>query len=221
MSDNFEGTSLFRRFRATPSARDPNADKLEVQETFEEVLSQLGTRAPAPEPNESEGAYLARLGDICAVFGPEERKRVDRSSLPSAALAEFVRQDLEIARQEVERPNYTLKEGVLTERRKSDESGREFIEFYSKSGPSIWMKDFEPPTVAYVSCGSQGFATPDTPRSDRYSFHKGQTVPELVAIQQRADYEDSAEYKIAEAYRAVGLEPPENAMQQFRAKMSY
>ncbi len=220
MPDDLEDTMLFRRFKAVPSVPDPLVDKIQTQAVFDEVLSQHGMRAPAPEPNEGDGHYLARLGECCAVFGPEERKRIDRTQLPAAALAAFVQEDLAIARQEAERPFHTLREGVLTERRRPDQSGREIIEFYSKSGPSVWMDTFKDPVISYVACGSKGFATPDNPPSNRYSFNRSQTNPELVALQERAAYMDSAEYKVAQAYRAVGLEPPENVLQQFKARVT-
>ena len=217
MTDDLTETSLFKRFKATPSVPDPMADKVQVQIAFDEVLSQLGTRAPPPEPRESEAAYLARLGEHCAVFGPEDRKRIDRSKLPSAALAEFVREDLEIARKEALIPNYTLKEGVLTERRRADQSGREFIEFYSKSGPSVWMDQFADPVLKFVTGGSNGIAN-DTDRRplNEYSFLKRHTNPDLVALQKRADYADSAEFRVIEAYRKAGKEPPADVLRQIR-----
>ena len=209
MPESFEDTSLFKKFRAQPSVPDPLADKIQAQAAFDEVLTPLGVRAPPPEPKETEAQYLARLGEHAAAFGPEERKSVNRYALPAAALAEFVKGDLEIAKAEVERPNHTLKEGVLTERHREDASGRPSIEFYSKSGPSVWMNQFMGDEVKYVSGGSSGILNPDKPRPPTHSFMKHQTMPELVALQRRAAYQDSAEYKIAEAYKAVGLPPPD------------
>ena len=204
-----EDTMLFRRFKATPSPPDPLADKVQAQAAFDEVLSELGVRAPAPEPRESEAQYLARLGETAAAFGPEERKSVNRYNLPAAALAEFVRADLEIARQEAHTPNYTLKPGVLTEKKRPDASGREISEFYSKSGPSVWMSQFTDPVERYVSGGSNGFLDPDKPRPSHHNFLKSQSTPELVQMQRMATYRDSAEYKIIEAYRKSGLPPPD------------
>jgi hypothetical protein len=209
MPDSFENTSLFKRFKAQPSVPDPLADKIQAQQVFDEVLSELGTRAPPPEPRESEAQYLARLGEHAAAFGPEERKSVNRYALPAAALAEFVRQDLEIAKAEVERPHYTLKEGVLTERHREDAAGRPITEFYSKSGPSVWMKQFMDPDERYVSGGSNGILDRDKPRPPVHNFMKSQSLPELIEIQRRAAYQDSAEYKIMEAYKAAGLPPPD------------
>jgi hypothetical protein len=188
---------------------DPLEDKIAAQAAFDETLSQLGVRAPPPEPKESEAQYLARLGEHAAAFGPEERKSVNRYALPSAALAEFVRQDLEIAKAEVERPHYTLKEGVLTERHVPDASGREITKFYSKSGPSVWMDTFKDPVMRYVSGGSNGILDPDKSRPPVHNFIKTRTTPELVEMRRLEAYHDSAEYKIAEAYKAVGLPPPD------------
>jgi hypothetical protein len=42
MTDDLTETSLFKRFKATPSVPDPMADKVQVQIAFDEVLSQLG-----------------------------------------------------------------------------------------------------------------------------------------------------------------------------------
>jgi hypothetical protein len=209
MPEPFEDTELFKKFKAAPSVPDPLADKVQAQAAFDEVLTPLGVRAPPPEAKESEAQYLARLGEHAAAFGPEDRKSVNRYDLPAAALAEFVREDLNIARAEVDRPNYSLKEGVLTERHRQDASGREIVEFYSKSGPSLWMNQFKGDEIRYVSGGSQGILDPDKPRPPTHSFMKSQALPELRALQRQAAYQDSAEYKIAEAYRAVGKTPPD------------
>ena len=216
MPQAIDDTSLFRRLKATPSAPNALADKVDAQVAFDEVLSELGIRAPGPEPKESDAEYLARLGEHAAAFGPEDRKRVDRYSLPSAALAEFVKADLEIARQEVERPHHTLKEGVLTERHRTDRAGREITEFYSKSGPSIWMDDFKEPIVRVVSGGSQGILTPDHQRPPTYNFRKSETIPELVALRKQAEYADSAEGKIVAAYAAAGKVPPPELLAPLR-----
>ena len=209
MPEPFEDTALFKKFKAAPSVPDPLADKMQAQAAFDEVLTPLGVRAPPPEPKESEAQYLARLGEHAAAFGPEDRKSVNRYGLPAAALAEFVREDLNIAKAEVERPNYSLKEGVLTERHRQDASGREIIEFYSKSGPSLWMNQFMGDEIRYVSGGSQGILDPDKPHPPVHNFIKTRTTPELIEMRRLEAYHDSAEYKIAEAYKAVGLTPPD------------
>jgi Arm DNA-binding domain len=196
MPESFENTTLFKRFKAQPSLPDPLADKVQAQAAFDEVLSELGVRAPPPEAKESEAQYL----------GPEERKGVNRYN---AALAEFVRGDLEIARQEAHTPHYTLKEGILTERHIEDASGRSITKFYSKSGPSIWMDTFKDPVMRYVSGGSNGILDPDKPRPPVHNFIKTRTTPELIEMRRLEAYHDSAEYKITEAYKAVGLPPPD------------
>jgi hypothetical protein len=209
MADDFSQTSLFKRFRSTPSIPDPMDDKRAAQVAFDEVLSQLGVRAPSPEPRESEAQYLARLGEYAAAFGPEDRKHVNRYSLPAAALAEYVKQDLEIARQEAHTPHYTLKEGVLLERRRQDQSGRETTEFYGR--PSVWMDDFKEPVTKYVSGGSQGIMTTDKPRPPTHNFMKSSTVPELIELQKQIAYRQSPEYNILQAYQDAGLSPPSPA----------
>jgi hypothetical protein len=209
MPEPFENTSIFKRFKAQPSLPDPLADKVQAQAAFDEVLTPLGIRAPPPEPKESDADYLARLGEHAAAFGPEERKSVNRYNLPAGALAEFVKQDLEIAKAEVERPHYTLKEGVLTERHREDASGREITEFYSKSGPSIWMNAFADPVQRFVSGGSNGILDPDKPRQPTHNFLKSQTTPELIQMRRLEAYRDSAEYKIIQAYKASGLPVPD------------
>ena len=215
MSDEFEKTSIFKRFKATPSVPDPLEGKMAAQIAFDEVLTPLGIRAPPPEPKKSEGEYLARLGEHAATFGPEERKRVNRYNLPSAALAEFVRQDLEIARQEIERPRYSLKPGELREVVKHDASGRPYSEFYSDEATGVkpWFDQFKDQTVRYVSGGTAGINT-DPP--DGYNFLKYETIPELIELQRRAAYLDSAEYKVIKAYRDVGKEPPPEVLAQLR-----
>jgi hypothetical protein len=39
MSDSFEKTSIFRRFKATPSVPNPLTDKVDAQIIFDETLS--------------------------------------------------------------------------------------------------------------------------------------------------------------------------------------
>jgi hypothetical protein len=217
MPESFEDTLLFKRFKAQPSVPDPLADKVQAQAAFDEVLSPLGVRAPPPEPKESEAQYLARLGEHAAAFGPEERKGVNRYNLPAAALAEFVRGDLEIAKAEIEHPNYTLRADVLTERHIEDASGRPITKFYSKSGPSIWMDSFKDPVMRYVSGGSLGILDPDKPRPPTHNFLKSLTAPELIEMRRLEAHQDSAEYKIAQAYKAVGKVPPDDVLAKLRA----
>ena len=221
MSDtNFEDTMLYRRFKAQPGVPDKFADSEKATIAFDEVLTPLGLRAPMRGPNESEADHLAKLGEYAAVFGPEERKRIDRFSLPSSALAEVVKEDLDIARQEIERPKYSLKPGELREVIKHDAAGREIHEFYSdaETGVKPWLDAFKPQLVRYVSQGSEGIATPDNPPSPMYHFHKAEILPELIEVQRRLAYKDSAEYKVRMAYREVGKEPPEEVLAKVRGK---
>ena len=205
---------FLKDLKATPSGPDSLADKIGAQQVFDEVLTPLGVRAPGPEPKESDAEYLARLGETAAAFGPDDRKSVNRYALPAAALAEFVREDLAIAAAEVESPHHTLKEGVLTERHRQDASGRPITEFYSASGPSIWMNTFADPVVRQVSGGSDGILTPDKPQPPVYNFMKTQTLPELIEMRRQAAYNDSAEAKIIKAYKDVGKEPPADVMKK-------
>ena len=41
-------TTIFRRFKATPSMPDPHLDKIDAQIVFDETLSKLGIRAAPP-----------------------------------------------------------------------------------------------------------------------------------------------------------------------------
>ena len=171
-------------------------------------------------PNKSEADHLAKLGTYAAHFGPEERKAVNKFTLPSAALAEFVKQDLEIARQEIERPKYSLKPGELREVIKTDRAGREIHEFYSDetTGVKPWLDAFKPQLIKYVSGGSAGIATTDNPPSSMYHFHKADILPELVALQEQVAYQDSAEYKVRKVYHEIGKEVPEEVLAQVRGK---
>ena len=125
IENDLEGTALFQKMRDVPAAPNPMAEKREMQVAFDDVLSKLGTRAVAPEPGESPEQYLAVLGTQAAGFGPEERKGINRRSLPPAALAEICREDLAIAKAEIERPNHSLRpdevrDVIKTDRRISD-----------------------------------------------------------------------------------------------------
>jgi hypothetical protein len=219
MSDAFEDTMLYRRYKAQPPIPDKFADSTEATIAFDEVLTPLGLRAPMRGPNESEADHLAKLGEHAAVFRPEDRKCVNRYNLPSSALAEFVKQDLEIARQEIERPHYSLKPGELREVVKTCRAGREIHEFYSDeaTGTKPWLDAFKDPIVRYVSGGSQGIATTDNPPSSMYHFHKHEIIPELIELQRQAAYQDSAEYKLIKAYADVGKVAPEEILAKIRS----
>jgi hypothetical protein len=61
MSDKFEDTSIFRRFKATGGVPDAFADSTEATIAFDEVLTPLGLRAPMRAPNGNvRGALWAR-----------------------------------------------------------------------------------------------------------------------------------------------------------------
>ena len=68
---------------------------------------------------------------------------------------------------------------------------------------------FKDPVERYVSGGSTGILDPDKPRAPTHNFLKSQTAPELIALQHQAAYQDSAEYKIIEAYKSAGLPLPD------------
>ena len=209
MSDAFDQTAMFKRFRATPSLHNPMDDKVQAQIAFDEVLTPLGVRAPAPRPNESDADYLAVLGQTAAMFGPEERKSINRRALPSAALAEIVKADLEIAKAEIDRPRYSLKPGELREVIKTDQGGHQISEFYSDEATGVkpWFDQFKPQEIKLVSGGSAGIATPDNPPASTYNFRKSQVLPEVVALLKRVADQDTPENRIAAAFKAAGMVP--------------
>jgi hypothetical protein len=222
MSDAFEDTSLFKKVRATPTAPDPMQDKVELQVVADAIFEKLGSRAPAPKLHESDSDYMVRIGEQACCYGPEERKHIDRRKLFGPALTEFVRQDLQIAAAEAHTPNHSLKDGELREVIKEDGSGRPIYEFYSKTGPSTWMDSFKEPVMRYVSGGSKGIRTPDSPKQNTYNFIKSQTSPEIAEMRRQAAYADSPEARIIKAYREAG-EPEERlgvVLQQFRRRNS-
>jgi hypothetical protein len=206
----FENTAIVKEARAAPAAPNPLAEKREIQNAFDNVLSQLGARTVAPVDGESNAHYLARLGTQAAAYGPPERKDIDRQGLAKdspSALAEMVREDLAIAKAEIERPHYSLRPGETRMVEKIDRSGRPVIEFFNaENSPSFWMDQFKSPTIAIVSGGSQGFAQKDL--GGTYRFDKSSFIPELVALQEREAYEQTAEYKIKKAYSDAGLPEP-------------
>jgi hypothetical protein len=216
--NDLESTAIFRELRAVEPKRNALAEQREAQQAFDDVLSKLGTRAVAPRYGESNEHFLAVLATQAAAFGPEDRKRIDRQSLARsspAALAEVARTDLEIARGEIERPHYSLRPGETRAVEKIDRSGRPVIEFFNaENSPSFWMDDFKPPLVSMVSGGSKGFATAD--RGGVYRFDKSNVIPELVALRQQEQYEQTAEYKIRKAYADVGLVAPDDVVRSVR-----
>lgn len=205
---DLDETALFEKVRSTPSSGPDRLDEQRgAQRAFDEVLSKLGERAVAPKDGEAHEHYLAVLGTQAARFGPEERRKINRLGVNGAALAEIVRQDLEFARQEIETPNHSLRPDELRAVEKIDRSGRAITEFYSKRGPSIWMDEFKGDTIRMVSGGSAGILTDEHRGSGWHDFTKA-NLPEVREIARIMAYQDSAEYKIAKAYRDAGKELP-------------
>jgi hypothetical protein len=195
-------TAIFQELKATPEAPNQLADQRQLQRSFDEV---------APQRGESNEHYLAVLSTQAAQYGPEERRNINRLSLPPSALAVVARDDLDFARKEIEHPNHSLKDGEVREVVKQDESGRPITYFYSKQGPSFWMDQFKHGTVKTVSGGLNGFATEENKGNGWYRFDKCNTNPELRAIIAEAHRMDSTEYKIARAYIEAGLPSPSSA----------
>jgi len=207
MADELTETTIFQELRATPIERDMLGEKRSAQGAFDEVLSKLGSRAVAPRDGESSAHYLAVLATQAAEYGPEKRRQINRLSLPPQALAEIAREDLQYAKAEIERPNHSLRPDELREVIKTDRAGHQISEFYSKRGPSIWMDQFKGDTIRMVSGGSAGILTDEARGSYYHDFTKT-NLPEIREMARLKTYHDSAEYKIAKAYRDVGKEPP-------------
>jgi hypothetical protein len=66
------------------------------------------------------------------------------------------------------------------------------------------MDQFKNPTIKYVSGGSKGIATKDRPISPTHNFMQSDTIPELIELQRRNTYNDSAEARLIKAYRDAG-----------------
>jgi hypothetical protein len=216
---NVEDTMMLRTLRALSPVPDPMKEVKELQAVADAAFEKVGSFAPAPDSNNIND-FAVKVGEKAAARGPEERKWIDRRKLYGGALAETVRQDLEIMEAEAERPRYSLRPGELREVIKHDAAGREIHEFYSdaETGVKPWLDQFKPQLVRYVSQGSEGIATPDNPPSPMYHFHKADILPELIELQRQAAYLDSAEFKVIKAYRDVGKEPPEEVLAKVRGK---
>jgi hypothetical protein len=217
MSD-FKNSNFFKHMKALGGAPDPMQEVKELQVDADPYFQKVGTFAPAPKPKERPSDYAARLGEHAAAWGPEDRKRVNRYNLPPAALAEWVKQDLEIMEAEAERPRYSLKPGELREVIKTDRGGRQIHEFYSDEATGVkpWLDMFKPAVIKYVSGGSKGIATNDDP-TGHYNFNKSQIIPELVELQRQAAYMDSAEFRIIKAYAEAGKVPPAEVLAKLKA----
>jgi hypothetical protein len=209
--DPFESTALIQKLRATPTGPNEEAEKRELQAVADDILAKLpgGCRAVTFKADETHAEYVAVIGTQLAVFGPLERKGIDRLRLAKdspAALAEIVREDFEIANAEIERPRYSLKPGETRAVVKVDRAGREITEFFNAENRCAWMDDFKPQTISYVSGGSAGIATTD--RGGVYRFDKENIVLELIELRRQQEYMESPEYRIKKAYVDAGLEPP-------------
>ena len=213
IENDLEGTAIFQKMRVTEAVPNALAEKRQMQVAFDDVLSKLGTRAVAPKEGESHEHYLATLGTQAAAYGPEERRKIDRLSLPPAALAEIARQDLAHAKAEIEKPNHSLRPGEVREVIKTDRAGHQISEFHTKRGPSFWMNDFADPVVRYVSGGSKGIATED--RSGTYKFDNSD-LPELREAARQMEYRESAEFKVQRAYAEAGLAAPAEVLAKIR-----
>jgi hypothetical protein len=202
-------TDIFNEMAQTPVPVDSMARQRQMQAAFDSVLSKLGSQAIAPEDGETDSHYLAKLATQAAQYGPPELRDIPRLSLHPAALARIALDDLENAREEIERPRHSLKPGETREVHKIDRSGRPITEFYNaEDSPSFWMDEFKSPTIAYVSGGSAGI---NTNPSGYYSFDKSH-LPEIQRMKRQVEYDESPQGKRAKAFRDAGLEPPDELM---------
>jgi hypothetical protein len=213
---------LLRRFAATPQIPAPNADTDAFRQRIDEVCQLPGVEAlqlvaPVRGPKEGESDFIIRSGLFCVdAAGATERLAIDRTQCDSAALAAVVEGDIEALRQEGLTPRRSLKPYELREVVRTDASGRETREFYGEH-PSVWMDAFKPPLVKFVSGGSQGIATPDSPQLRQgYTFSKDD-LPEIQALRRQQAYADSAEFKVIKAYADAGKTPPPEVLAKVRS----
>jgi hypothetical protein len=203
-------TEAFKELRATQTKSDENvailAKNRELQAVAQSILSKLDSRAPIPVEGESFHHYGARVGDALAKVGPEERRGINRQSLPPEALAEIVKVDAEYAKAEIEHPKHSLRDGEVREVVRVDRAGHEITEFYTKNNsPSFWMDQFKGDVISFVSGGSAGIGR--HVNDGCYSFDKT-NLPEIAALRQQAEYEQSTEYQIRKVYAKAGLPEP-------------
>jgi hypothetical protein len=200
-----ENTAIFSDLSQTHAPIGSSTKQRELQAAFDDVLSKLGTRAIGPDEGETDQHYLAKLSTQAALYGPPDRRNIDRLSLPPDALANIAKGDLEYARAEIERPRHSLKPGETREVKKVDRSGRTITEFYNyDNSPGLWMNEFKSPLESYVSGGTAGIC--ENP-SSFYSFDKSH-LPEVKAALRQIAYDESPAGKRAKAFRDAGLEPP-------------
>jgi hypothetical protein len=197
----FDELGIVREAQREPRRYDPDELKTEISVHADEVASQLGRRVPAPIPGEGKALHVAKIGELLAEFGPVERRSIDRRSLPFRDVCEVVRADLEFARAEVERPHHSLKDGEVREVTKLDDAGRPMTEWHTRTeGCRWWMNDFAGP-LRYVSGGTNGIATPRSPRPSGYTF--GKETPEARALELKFFEREHADSVAARA--AAGL----------------
>jgi hypothetical protein len=207
-SQAFAETALYHEAQASPRSHDPEAVKLEIAALADSVLGQLGARAPAPIAGEGKAAFTARIGEALAAYGPEERRSLDRRSLPFREVAEVVRADLAYAEREIAEPLHSLKDGEVREVIRLDDSGRPMHTFHSRTeGPSFWMNAFREPVLRFVSRGSDGIATERRPPAPGHEFSRDK-LPEYREIARREAYAASPEFQVIKAYADAGLPPP-------------
>jgi hypothetical protein len=191
--NKLEATSTWRELKAVAATPNPDANHREVQLAADDVLRPLGSMAVAPKAGEDGASYLAVIGTQLAGYGPEERRQIDRLRLAReapAALAEVVREDLQIAKAEIEHPNHSLRPNEVREVTKIDRAGRPVTEFHTKLGPMFWMQQFTDPLISLVSGGTQGIGR--DVNSWSYRFDKSNYVPEAIAMKRQAEYEASS-----------------------------
>ena len=218
MSLTFDDSKAVRSAQALQIAPDKMEEVSELHAVVDSSFEKVGAYAPSPDgPNTND--YLAKVGTYAAAWGPEERKRINRYNVKGKALTEIVREDLQIMEAEAERPRYSLRPGELREVIKTDASGRNVHEFYSdaQTGVKPWMDMFKPQVIRYVSGGSAGIATPDSQPLSMYHFAKHEILPELIEVQRQLAYQDSAEFKVKEAYALAGKEVPEDVLAKLRS----
>jgi hypothetical protein len=185
-SQAFAETAFYREAQSQPRPYDPEAVKFEIQSLADSVLSHLGARAPASIPGEGKAAYVARIGEALAAFGPEDRRLLDRRSLPFSAVAEVVRADLDFAAREIAEPLHSLKDGEVREVIRLDDSGRPFHTWHNNP-PScgFWLDQFREPVLRFVSQGSNGIATERRPPAPGHEFSRAD-LPEARAMHRLA-----------------------------------
>jgi hypothetical protein len=139
MSDVLEKTALYREAQSQPRPYDPEGVKREVQILVDDVVVQLpgGVRAPALIPGEHSARYAARADEMLIPFLPPEGRDVNRRALPFRDVAEILRVDLELARKEIDNPNFSLADGEIREVIRLDDAGRPTSCALRESAPKV------------------------------------------------------------------------------------